>query len=79
MHPYYVKPTFGSRWGLQAWITWALGGVVPGGKGGEKFSPQGYHIAEVGPAKKKPFGKDELKVWETRVEKSRPLGCPFAI
>jgi hypothetical protein len=79
VHPYYVKPTFLSRWGLQAWLTWALGGILPGGPGGEKYLPGGYRFEEVGPEKKKPFGKADLRVWEQQVDRSMNVGCPFAI
>ncbi|KAK2608705.1 hypothetical protein QQS21_002694 [Conoideocrella luteorostrata] len=79
VHPYYVKPTLGSRWGLQAWLIWALGGTLPGGSDGKKYSPEGYLFADVGPEKKKPFGMEELKEWEYKVEKTMPLGCPFAV
>ncbi|KAF5133370.1 Mycophenolic acid synthesis protein B [Metarhizium anisopliae] len=71
VHPYYGMPTLRSRWGVQAWLTWALGGNVPGGKGGDK--------SEVGADKKQAFGKDEFGVWERKVEGSMPLGRPFAI
>lgn len=42
VHPYYGKPTLRSRWGVQAWLTWALGEVVPDGKGGDKYIPEGH-------------------------------------
>jgi hypothetical protein len=47
-HPWYIKPTFWARWGVQAWWTWAVGGVAPGDEGGRYF-PQGYLVEEMGP------------------------------
>ncbi|KAI9764604.1 MAG: hypothetical protein M1840_008334 [Geoglossum simile] len=47
-HPWYIKPTFWARWGVRAWWTWAVGGVVPG-DGGERYFPEGYLVEEVGP------------------------------
>ncbi|KAG5974219.1 hypothetical protein E4U55_008284 [Claviceps digitariae] len=78
LHPYYVPPTFGNRWGPQAWLTWALGGTVPGGRDGSKYNPWGYHFEEVGPVKNTPFDGEKLKEWEGQVERKIPLGCPFA-
>ncbi|KAG6006047.1 hypothetical protein E4U21_007407 [Claviceps maximensis] len=78
LHPYYVRPTFGNRWGPQAWLTWALGGTVPGGRDGSKYSPEGYHFEEVGPKKNTPFDREKLKEWEGQVERTIPVGCPFA-
>lgn len=52
---------------------------MPGGKGGDKYIPESHLFTEVGPDKKRAFGKDELGVWERKVEGSMPLGCPFTI
>ena len=79
VHPYYVKPTFWNRWGAMAWVTWMLGGILPGGKGGEKYYPQGYVMSEVGPERKRGVGKEDLQMWEEKIQRSRPSGCPFAI
>ncbi|KAG5996472.1 hypothetical protein E4U54_002564 [Claviceps lovelessii] len=79
VHPYYVRPTFGNRWGPQAWLTWALGGTVPGGRDGSKYHPEGYHFEEVGPEKKTPLDKEKLSEWEGQVERTIPMGCPFAL
>ena len=79
VHPYYVKPSFISRWGPTAWMTWALGGIVPGGKNSEKYYPEGYEIDEVGPDKKRGAGRKEMGEFEQKVKTARPNGCPFAI
>ncbi|OBT64848.1 hypothetical protein VE03_06445 [Pseudogymnoascus sp. 23342-1-I1] len=79
VHPYYVKPTFLNRWGATAWVTWMLGGILPGGKDGEKYYPQGYVMNEVGPDRKRGVGKEALEIWEEKIQHSRPSGCPFAM
>ncbi|KAG8528955.1 uncharacterized protein KY384_006644 [Bacidia gigantensis] len=47
-HPWYVKPTLMRRWGPRAWISRLFGYRVPGDDG-DKYHPQGYIFAEVGP------------------------------
>lgn len=74
--PYYVKPTLWRRWGPEAWGSRLVGVPVPGDEG-EKFLPQGYRIAEVGP--KITFGKGVQHTEETisRLQQRRTGGCPF--
>lgn len=79
VHPYYVKPTFRNRWGPIAWMTWALGGIVPGGKGGEKYHPKGYRFDEVGPEKRRGVGRKEMDEFEEKIKSVRHMGCPFAV
>ncbi|KAH8696283.1 hypothetical protein BGW36DRAFT_298599 [Talaromyces proteolyticus] len=77
-HPYYVEATFWNRWGPAAWFTWILGGVLPGGKNGEKYMPGGYLFHEVGPNQKKGKGQEEMNAWKTKISDSRPSTCPFS-
>lgn len=79
VHPYYVKPSFINRWGPTAWITWVLGGILPGGRDGKRYHPEGYSFEEIGPDRKKGLGKNEMDVLEQKIKVARPLGCPFAI
>ncbi len=79
VHPYYVKPTFINRWGPTALMTRLLGGIVPGGKDGAKYHPDGYTMDEVGPNRKRGKGQEELQEIKQHVERVRPMGCPFAI
>ncbi|KAL4736097.1 hypothetical protein BDV11DRAFT_207913 [Aspergillus similis] len=69
VHPYYVKPSFSSRWGPSAWFTWAVGGVLP----------IGYEIETVGPPKRRGLGKEEMAEFERKIEAVRPAGCPFML
>lgn len=74
--PYYVKPTLWRRWGPETWGSRLVGVPLPGDEG-ERFFPQGYHIAEVGP--KITFGRGAQYSEETvsRLRQSRTGGCPF--
>lgn len=76
-HPWYVKPTFKRRWGGRAWMTWTLGRKLPGDDG-NKYNPEGYLIAEVGPIKMAGSGKAEMKCDLDRIRGSNPGGCPFS-
>jgi hypothetical protein len=78
VHPYYVKPSFINRWGATAWVTRALGGIVPGGKHGSKYHPEGYLFEELGPNRKRGIGKKEMDFFEPNIQRARPAGCPFA-
>ncbi|CAI7618712.1 unnamed protein product [Penicillium pancosmium] len=46
--PFYVQPTIWNRWGPVAWFKWALGQPLPGDDG-DKYYPQGYRTADLGP------------------------------
>lgn len=74
--PYYVKPTLWRRWGIQAWVSRALGTPIPGDEGA-KYYPDGYKLLEVGP--KIFLGKGEESAKETvyGLAKTRTGGCPF--
>ncbi|KAI9675794.1 MAG: hypothetical protein M1829_003219 [Trizodia sp. TS-e1964] len=77
-HPYYVQPTLLSRWGLESWLTRAMGGVVPGDQGAV-YAPGGYRIAEVGPPRLEGKGMEQVAEWERKLERERLGGgmCPF--
>ncbi|KAI9750667.1 MAG: hypothetical protein M4579_006363 [Chaenotheca gracillima] len=78
-YPWYVKPTFLRRCGLGAWMTWVLGGTLPGDQG-DKFRPQGYEIAELGPVRLEKLGKKEGVIETNRLrEKRGGGGCPFGM
>ncbi|KAL2872009.1 uncharacterized protein BJX67DRAFT_341256 [Aspergillus lucknowensis] len=75
--PYYVKPTIWNRWGPAAWYTWALGRPLPGDEG-DKYYPNGYRIAEVGPKHFEGKGRQFQKDAVDHLRISRTGGCPFA-
>lgn len=73
--PWYVKPTFSKRWGLEAWITWLEGGKIPGDDGAA-YKPSGYVISEVGPEKLEGQGREEMDEDIGKMGR-RGQGCPF--
>ncbi|KAE8377980.1 67 kDa myosin-cross-reactive antigen family protein [Aspergillus bertholletiae] len=46
--PYYVQPTLLNRWGISAWFSRLLGLPLPGDEG-EKYYPNGFDTADLGP------------------------------
>ena len=76
-HPWYVKPTPLRRWGPGAWITRLLGYKVPGDDG-DKYFPQGYSFADVGPTALSGKGIREMEKTRFRLVQRNRGGCPFA-
>ncbi|KAF4227247.1 hypothetical protein CNMCM6805_003279 [Aspergillus fumigatiaffinis] len=74
--PYYVKPTFWNRWGPTAWLTWALGKPLPGDMG-DKYYPQGYYTADVGPKYFEGKGRQTVEKITEELKVSRAGKCPF--
>ncbi|TKX26813.1 hypothetical protein C1H76_0968 [Elsinoe australis] len=77
-HPWYVKPTVASRWGISALLLRLVGGQLPGGSDGDKFLPRGYKIDEVGPDAQIGKGAKEMEEEKIRLSADPRLGCPFA-
>ena len=75
-HPWYVEPSFNTRWGPKAWITWALRRKLPGDDG-NKYSPEGYRFDELGPTALKGKGTAEMKATRLRLTQRGRGGCPF--
>lgn len=74
--PYYVKPTFWNHWGPTAWFTWIMGRPLPGDDG-DKYSPQGYHIHNVGPKYFEGKGQDAIERTMEELKIVRTGKCPF--
>ncbi|CAN9466821.1 unnamed protein product [Alternaria alternata] len=73
-HPWYIKPTFITRWGPKALLLRLIGGAVPGD---EKYHPDGYRIHELGPSEL--VGKGDTEMGKTRGElRARRMGCVFS-
>ncbi|KAH7635961.1 hypothetical protein B0T09DRAFT_30844 [Sordaria sp. MPI-SDFR-AT-0083] len=70
LDPWYVKPTFWSRWSPAALLRRLSGAPVPG-DGGSRYQPEGYSISEVGPEKLKGQGKEEIKEMVKDLERRR--------
>lgn len=75
--PYYVKPTLWKRWKPAAWKSWLMGLPIPGDEG-DKYSPGGYRIPEVGPRSMKGKGGDYAKTVVEGLRTTRTGGCVFA-
>lgn len=69
--PFYIEPTFWRRWGPGTWAMRMMGLPLPGDDG-NRFSPEGYKVSEVGPHR---FGKGVLPV--DRIGTRKEQGCPF--
>ena len=76
-HPWYIKPTLRRRWGPGAWISRLLGYKVPGDDG-DKYSPRGYTIAEIGPRALSYKGVEEMDETRARLVRRNRGGCPFS-
>lgn len=74
--PWYVKPTLWNRYGPSTWISRLMGLPLPG-EGGEKYSPKGYKISEVGPEMMRGKGTEFLKAEKERLARVSDGGCPF--
>lgn len=77
LQPWYVKPTFWSKWGPTALQLLAFGGRSPGSQG-DRFKPQGYDLPFVGPAPQEGKGIKEMQPDITKLM-ARDVGtCPFS-
>ncbi|KAI1314084.1 hypothetical protein F5Y03DRAFT_336090 [Xylaria venustula] len=75
-YPFYVRPTFWSRWGPKAWALWAYGAKVPGDNP-EEYMPQGFLWTDAGPKNRMGLGAKEMEVDVKRMRAARRGGCPF--
>ena len=65
------------RWGPRAWISKLFGYEVPGDNG-DKYFPQGYTVAEVGPQSLIGSGNEEMNKTRARSSGVDIGGCPFS-
>jgi hypothetical protein len=73
-HPWYVQPSFFSRWGPKALLLRLVGGAVPGSP---KYRPEGYRIHELGPSEL--VGKGTAEMEQTKKDlRARRVGCVFS-
>lgn len=77
LQPWYVQPTFWSKWGPGAFLVRAFGGKLPGSRG-DRYEPQGYNLMTIGPESQKNKGIEEM-VSDMEVIKARGVAtCPFS-
>lgn len=58
-------------------MSWSLGLPLPGDDG-DRYSPGGYRIAEVGPTSMRGKGAEYARESFDRLERTRSSGCPFS-
>ena len=77
MQPWYVKPSFWSKWGPGTLVSRALGGRSPGAKG-DRYQPQGYDLMTIGPEPQKGKGYEDM-ISTVQIIKARTVAtCPFS-
>lgn len=75
IQPFYVKPTFWSRWGPSGLFQLMIGAPRPGDKG---MHGEGYLRSNVGPKAFEGKGKECFERETKIVGEIRTVGCPFA-
>lgn len=74
--PWYVKPTFGERYGVPALLMKAFGRPVAGSEG-TRFHPEGYVVTDIGPESLKGKGLGEMEKEKEKLRGRKNVGCPF--
>lgn len=73
-YPWYIKPSFSTRWGWKAWLLRMVGGTIPGD---EQCYPAGYRICDLGPITLVGEGEEEMN--KTRRElTAKRAACAFS-
>ena len=75
-HPWYVKLSFKNRWGFEAWVTWLVGGTLPGDDG-DRYIPQGFRVGDVGPRLFEGKGTKGMADTQSKLTLAQRGGCPF--
>jgi hypothetical protein len=74
--PWYIEPTFLTRYSPITLLRRFLGRPYPDGK---NYKPAGYKIMELGPKKLEKMGQEECEVTRQRLMGGGRGGCPFAV
>ncbi|KAF6227091.1 hypothetical protein HO133_008532 [Letharia lupina] len=77
-YPWYVEPTFSTRWGPRSWITRLVGRKLPGDDG-NKYLPEGWTHTEIGPKALRGKGIEYMDEDRKRLNSRKRGGCPFAL
>ena len=77
LQPWYVKPTFWSKWGPSALLVRALGGKAPGSHK-DRYQPEGYNLMTIGPEPQRGKGLEDMVI-DADIIKARGVAtCPFS-
>ncbi|MCJ1276280.1 hypothetical protein MMC21_004085 [Puttea exsequens] len=76
--PWYVKPTWSSRWGAKAWRTRLVGRKLPGDDG-NKYAPEGWSFTELGLYALKNKRIKEMHNDQIRINRQDRGNCPFRL
>lgn len=77
-YPWYIKPSWKRRWGPRSWLTRLVGRKLPGDDG-NKYAPEGWTFAELGPQALKGKGTREMAEDQIRLVRQDRGGCPFRL
>lgn len=77
LQPWYMKASFGSKWGPAALLVKAFGGRVPGAQG-NRYISQGYDLMTIGPEPQKGNGIEEMEVDIEAIKAKGVATCPFS-
>ncbi|EED14611.1 conserved hypothetical protein [Talaromyces stipitatus ATCC 10500] len=77
LQPWYIRPTFWSKWGPGALLVKILGGKVPGSRG-DRYEPQGYNLMTIGPEPQKGKGMEEMRSDMDIIRTRGVATCPFS-
>lgn len=77
-HPWYIKPSFIRRWGPRAWLTRLVGRKLPGDDG-DRYAPEGWTHAELGPKSLRSKGIKSMEKDQQRLIAQDRGGCPFQL
>lgn len=73
--PWYIKPSFWSKWSPGSLLLQAVGGKSPGD---EKYQSQGYNLETIGPQPQQGKGIEEMRSNVEYMQRSVYNRCPFS-
>lgn len=74
--PWYVKPSLKGRWGPRAWLTRLVGRKLPGDDN-NRYAPEGWTHAELGPPSMRGKGIEFMEKDQQRLIAQDRGACPF--
>lgn len=77
LQPWYIKPTFWSKWGPGALLAKLFGAKVPGSRG-DRYLPQGYDLMTIGPEPQRGKGLEEMRLNVEAIKARGVATCPFS-